>query len=150
LAALAELQARVLHIAHHLEQDDIAFRQPCPTPTEKPKVVEKPQTSASSAQGQRIKELEQALMQAQQTAAETQRAAEEARQQSDRLRSELQKAEEDVRQAKRGLRRRRSGNTSSMTSGSRCGTLPRSGMIRWLSCLDSFRKHKGGQRRLRR
>lgn len=62
LAALAELQARVLHIAHHVEQDDIAFRHTCPTREQKRDAEPAIDTKPLEA---RIQELEQELAQAQ-------------------------------------------------------------------------------------
>ncbi len=61
LAALAELQARVLHIAHHIEQDDIAFRQACPTGERE---QEQPPAKDTTPLQARIAELEQELAQA--------------------------------------------------------------------------------------
>lgn len=102
LAALAELQARVLHIAHHVEQDDIAFRHACPmTPQAEPS----PETAALLIQKDaQIHALEEELSQARERLADEalqaeQRQAEAARQAQDRLQSIA--AEHSAMQAER-------------------------------------------------
>lgn len=75
LAALAELQARVLHIAHHVEQDDIAFRHACPEPRE---AQPSPEVVALPAQNdEQIRALQQELHEAREQAAEAARQAEQ-------------------------------------------------------------------------
>lgn len=77
LAALAELQARVLHIAHHVEQDDIAYRHACPAPREA-QPSPSPETVVMLAQkDEQIRSLQHELREAREQAAEAARQAEQ-------------------------------------------------------------------------
>lgn len=89
LAALAELQARVLHIAHHIEQDDIAFRHACPMT---PQAELSPEAAALLAQKDaQIRTMQEELREARERAINDmqqaeQRKAEAAQQVQDHLR----------------------------------------------------------------
>lgn len=77
LAALAELQARVLHIAHHIEQDDIAFRQACPTPSAAESAASSETAAQLVAKDAQIRSLQDELREARERAIDDMRQIEQ-------------------------------------------------------------------------